>query len=283
MAPLIPMSLPHWKKAVDRLLIALPMIVVIALYHGSLHYPLVFDDVPFFTAETLEGLGHAPFLFQKRWVAYTSFGWTYRLFGSDLFWYRAGNIVLHGLVATALYVFFARLYRAVLPARQAGAAPCWLACVGALLFACHPAAVYGVAYLIQRSTVMATLFGIVMLTCHLAGLTSTRRWWYIAAAAGYLLAVYSKEHALMLPAVAAAMTLLVRRTSNGLVRELWMPYALYAAIAVTAIFAWRDMLGTIAESMLISDMSYGEVPGLSQEHAFAHSILNLRQTEVSRS
>ena len=48
--------------------------------------------------------------------------------------------------------------------------PSWLAFFGALIFALHPAAVYAVAYLNQRSTLMATLFTLVMWRLFLEGL-----------------------------------------------------------------------------------------------------------------
>ena len=135
------MPTPHGNRTTDALFIALPVVLVLILYAGSFRYPPVFDDRGFILG-LLEHYTSAGFGFDLRWVAYKTFGWTYAVFGTDIRWYRAGNIVLHGMVASALFVFFARLYAAVLKPGDCAVAPRWLAGGGALLFALHPAAVY---------------------------------------------------------------------------------------------------------------------------------------------
>jgi len=106
------------------LVIAL-VIGVFALYWTSLRNPPVFDDV-MLTANFLRSYGESWFKGDLRWFTYVTFGWTTRIFGEDWFWQRLGNLVLHAAVVAAL-------------------------------FAVHPVAVYAVAYLMQRSIVMATL------------------------------------------------------------------------------------------------------------------------------
>ena len=221
--------------------IAALVVAGLAAYWGSLRYPLVFDDVQlserFMRSYSSVWLGLHP-----RWFSYGSFGWTYALFGSDVFGFRLVNVLLHTGVAAMLFVFLRRLFAAVLPAERAPA-PAWWAFFGALLFLIHPAAVYAVAYLIQRSIVMATLFSLVSLLCFLEGLLRGSRRWYLAAGAAYFVAVFSKEHAVMLPAVAAALALLVRGPSWRLARELWLPFALYAVVGALIVLQVRGLLG----------------------------------------
>jgi hypothetical protein len=183
---------------------------VALLYGHSSHYPFVFDDRPFFTEINLRHYGESLFHFDLRWFAYASFGWTYQLYGMDIPALRWGNILLHGLTAGVLFVLFARLLQltAVAPdSKSAG----YTAFLLALAFAVHPVAVYGVAYLVERSIIMATLFGAASLLCYLEGISRERgKAWLGGAVAFYFLAVFSKEHSVMLPAVAALISLMLR-------------------------------------------------------------------------
>ena len=73
---------------------------------------------------------------------------------------------MHGLTASVLFLFLARLFAVAASGDAAGRPaiePRWAAFFGALLFLAHPVAVYGVAYLMQRPIVMATLFGLLSL------------------------------------------------------------------------------------------------------------------------
>jgi hypothetical protein len=220
--------------------------VAIALLYGhSLWNPLVFDDKPFFTDATLKRYGASLFHLDLRWFSYASFGWTYDLFGRDWFWYRAGNLVLHTLASILLFVFFRRLLTVTAQPDKAAMPSHWPAFFGALIFALHPITVYGVAYLVERSIVMATLFGIATLLCYLEGLIRDKAQWFIGSALFYFLAVFSKEHSVMIPAVAVALTLLLNKPSISLAKKVWLPFALYAAIGTLIIL--RDTLGLVMD------------------------------------
>ncbi|MEQ1668620.1 MAG: hypothetical protein ABL868_09220, partial [Sulfuriferula sp.] len=150
------------------LFIGLLFIAVSVLYGHSVNYPFVFDDVPFFTEANLHQYGTSLFHFDLRWLAYASFGWTYELFGMDIAALRWGNILLHGLTASLLFLFFQRMITLANIGTQAASVTAFLL---ALVFAIHPVAVYGVAYLVERSIIMATLFSIAALWCYLEGIS----------------------------------------------------------------------------------------------------------------
>ncbi|TMH61979.1 MAG: tetratricopeptide repeat protein [Betaproteobacteria bacterium] len=220
----------------------------LALYGASLRYPLVFDDSHLNQyalrtryAAALESFG------QLRWLSDASYWWVQASFGPARQWQRLANVLLHAGTALLIFGFLSRLFAAVLAdARSSG-----LAFFGALWFAVHPVAVYGVAYLMQRSTLLATLFSLAALWCLLEGLLRRegRRSvpWYAGAAAAYVLALWSKEHAVMLPAVAVALALLVRGVSREmLLRSLWWLGAL-GAIGAIAIVQRRAVIGTAYE------------------------------------
>jgi tetratricopeptide (TPR) repeat protein len=203
----------------------------------------VFDDGQL-TRQFLRGYGSSGFKLDGRWFSYASFGWTFNLFGRDWFWLRLGNVLLHAATAAALFALLSRLFDAVLQPRPVHR---WYAFLSALAFLVHPVAVYAVAYMMQRSIVMATLFSLVSLLLFLEGLQRRSHGWYVASALAYFVAVFSKEHCVMLPAVAAAIALLIRGASWKLVRELWLPFALYLAVAVLVTLKLKGLLGAAYE------------------------------------
>lgn len=228
--------------------LALLLILASALLYGhSLWNPLVFDDAAIFVEVTLERLGSSFFHLDLRWFPYASFGWTYKLVGTDWFWYRLGNLALHSFTTVLLFVFFSRLLHVTKSQANTTLQPPWSAFFAALIFALHPVAVYGVAYLVQRSILMATLFGIAALLCYMEGLTRDKTKWFLLSALFYFLAVFSKEHSIMLPGVAAALTLLMHKPSFSLIKRVWLPFSLYLVIAIIVILRTKGLLGTAYE------------------------------------
>lgn len=234
--------------------IALLLLAVIALYAGSLSAPLVFDDGTFFDdPSNIAKYSHAYFSLELRWLPYASLARTVNWLGFDIFWLRLGNVLLHAANAIALFFLLRRLFQVTLVNNNAPdgipASLTWFAFFGALIFALHPVAVYGVAYLIQRSTLMATLFVLLMLRVYLEGLLRGGWYWMLAAVLFYFAAVYSKEHSIAAPGVALALTLLIRKPSAALFKQI-APYAiLLALIAATIIYVLttRGLLGAAYE------------------------------------
>ena len=204
---------------------ALLFIAVFLLYAGSYRYPLVFDDKMINPLE-LPILAKYCFTLSARCLSYTTLGLTYFAAGlDDLFWFRFGNVLCHALAALACFVFLDRLFDAVRRSAPGGvaaytpAAGRLLAFCGAVLFAADPVAVYGVAYLIQRSIVMATMFSLFSLAAFVRALTDGDRRWLWLSVGLYIGALFSKEHAVMLPAIALAIALLLDKRSIGSPRD----------------------------------------------------------------
>jgi tetratricopeptide (TPR) repeat protein len=219
-------------------------VLALALYWISLGHPLVFDD-RLLREDFLRLYGASWFKLDLRWLSYATFGWTYDVIGKQWLWHRLLSIACHAATSALLFSFLARLFAAVLatPAGDGRIEARWIAFFGALIFLLHPVAVYGVAYLVQRPIVMATLFSVLSLRFFLEGLLRQSRPWHYAAVAAYFAAVFSKEHALMLPAVAAALAVLVRGQPARTLRELAIPFALFAGIALLVILKARGVLG----------------------------------------
>lgn len=251
-------------------------LAALALYWGGLNHPLVFDD-RLLRDDFLQYYGTSMFKFDARWFAYASFGWTYDLVGKQWLWHRVVNVLLHAGTAFVLFRFLLRLYETTLGAKdQLALRWHWMAAAGAFLYLAHPVAVYGVAYLVQRSILMATLLSLLSLWFLLEGLVRRCAQWFYASAAAYFVAVFSKEHCVMLPAVAFALAVLVRGPSLRKMRDLALPFALYAFVAVLISLRVRGVLGSPYEPLAGEILAQLAEPGrgATAEPALALSVVN---------
>lgn len=232
-----PLHLIRLKSAFPAFLLLLAALI---MYGGSLTAPLVFDDASFFDNPAyIEKFRHAYFSLELRWLSYGSFSWMLDRFGLNLYWLRFGNVLLHGLNGIALFFLLRRLFQITLhnddkstpPAALSG-----LAFFGGLIFTLHPVAVYGVAYLIQRSTLMATGFMLLMLLAYLEGVLRDSWRWMLVAALCFFAAAYSKEHSIAAPGVALALTFLIRKPSLALLKQI-APFYLFATL-IALLLTW---------------------------------------------
>ncbi|MDO9140367.1 MAG: hypothetical protein Q7U38_08600, partial [Methylobacter sp.] len=212
----------------------------VTLLYGQFFWnPVVFDDDYFFDGSVHGQYLDKAFSFDLRWLPYATFEWTRTLFGLDLIWFRLGNLILHLATTITLFLFLRRLFAHIIPADSDNEtlSAHWLAFFAALIFALHPASVYAAGYLVQRSTLMATLFALLTWRLFLEGLLRENTRWLLASAATYFLAVLSKEHAIMTPAVAIALLFLVnKQSSRQRLMLVWPTVVLYALIGGFVIF-----------------------------------------------
>jgi protein O-mannosyl-transferase len=258
---------PPPRVLLNALGVAALVAAALVLYWSALRYPAVFDDQAL--GESWLKLQHAESPFTRRWLSNLTFEWVYRAFGGQVFAQRVVNVLLHGATAAMLFGFLARLFGALLEERRAR----WLAFCGAALFVVHPVAVYAVAYLMQRSIVLATLFSLASLWLILEWLLrGAPRWsaWYVAAAAAYYLAGFSKEHAVMLPAVAVSLAVLVRGPSLDLARRGIVALVLFAAVGASIVLSTRDVIGTVYEPLVREAAG----PGIDESATYGLSVLN---------
>ncbi len=136
-----------------------------------------------------------------RFVPFVSFAWNYAAGGEDPSGYRAVNIALHVLNGLMLWVLVLVMFRSPrlrmdsLHEQRYAVAVC-----AALIFLLHPVQTQAVTYVIQRTTLLATLFGLLTMVFYLCGRLSERGagWMFGACVAG-LLAMLSKEIAFAVP------------------------------------------------------------------------------------
>jgi protein O-mannosyl-transferase len=188
----------------------------LALYLPSLGNGLVFDDARL-TDGTIFGTYGSLFELRPRLLSYGSFVWVQSLFGDDWWKQRLVNVLLHMGVAGGLYALFVQLLQRTRFADDqplsAPLSPLVLPGlrVGVALFALNPVAVYAVAYLVQRSIVMATLFLVLACAAFVRGLVTGRAAWMAAALVAYLGAVLSKEQVFLGAALAVPLYVFVTR------------------------------------------------------------------------
>lgn len=196
--------------------LAVVLIALAGIYLPALNHPLIFDDRAL-TDGRIFGVYGSLSQWQPRALSYGSFVWIQALFGDSWPVQRAFNLLVHLGVVMALWAFYQEILRAIVPADGDTSAvpyhqsPALGLAVG--FFALNPVAVYAVAYLIQRSILMATLFVVLGLWQFARAVRTGGKGSFVAALACYVLAVLSKEHALMAPLAALPVYILVARPS----------------------------------------------------------------------
>lgn len=253
----------------------------IAVYFPSLGNELVFDDRRL-TDGSIFGVFGNILVLRPRMLSYGSFVWLRSLVGDGWWAQRLVNVVLYIGVASGLYVLFTQLLTSdrfsqeiqsdadFLPSKRAALR------VGVVLFALNPVAVYAVAYLVQRSTVMAALFVVLACIAWVRGLVSKRYYWLGLALLCYVLAVMSKETAVMAAALAIPLYVFVARPG-------WKRIVLIVSLSLIPILVvvwillkvYGSIIGTAFDegSRLSAQQLEALSPGISAR-LFPLSILN---------
>lgn len=189
---------------------------ILGIYIPGLDNALLFDDSQLQYGNIFTEYGNL-LHFKQRMLSYSSFIWTQDIFGAGWWKQRVFNIVVHIAVVAAIYALMRQLlahthFPTDITEQTHFAASRHAATIVALVFfALHPMAVYAVAYLIQRSILMATLFTIIACWAWVRGLESRQWLWYIVAIISYILAVASKEYAIMAVVLSIPLYVYIRR------------------------------------------------------------------------
>jgi protein O-mannosyl-transferase len=183
---------------------------LLAIYLPGLQNGLVFDD-----ARLLDGTVFGQYgrwdVWMQRWLSFGTFVWLDAALPSNLPIQRAFNLLIHALVCASLFIVTLRLAQQVRWPEEVATQPEFTTRLrmavlfGVLVFALNPVAVYAVAYLIQRSILMATLFTLLMLWAGLRAIQTGRLLFWGLAILAYILAMLSKEHALFAPLLLAGL------------------------------------------------------------------------------
>lgn len=248
----------------DRGRVFLLLGLAFLVYVPFLGNPFVFDDMPFLSA-TIDYYATAPFHFDLRWFPYATLGWTWAFFGESPYVYRIGNLALHAANGVLLFYWLRQLLSLYTGPGEQHTRITRAAWAGSLFFVCHPVAVYATGYMVQRSTLMATLFVLVMLSTYFRGLTSGKRIWLVASVSAYFLAFFSKEHSVMAPAIAVMLSVLLSTRIKISRYAQWMTWGAFAAVGLFGLLRVKGLIGVPYESAFeaVGADSYFTQSGLS--------------------
>lgn len=226
----------------DRIKALVLMLLVIVVYVPFLNNPLIFDDVPFFDV-VIDHYANTLFRLDLRWFPYTTFGFTWVFFGEAPLVFRIQNVLLHSVNVLLLLLVLRMWIKLFITDVSKENIANWSAWLGALLFACHPLAVYGVGYLIQRSILMATLFTLVMQLAYLRGLLEGDKRYMALAVLAYFLALFSKEHSLMAPAILLPLTFAIRAQNKLSSRALFVTWLGFVLLGLLVVLRIKGLFG----------------------------------------
>ena len=260
---------------------AFVLAAVLAIYLPGWNHELLFDDLRL-TDGAIFGNYGSLLTFKQRMLSYGSFIWVDLLAGPGWWKQRLVNVGLHLATVAALYALVRELLERTRFPEDFESQPHFgmsrkaAVQVGVALFAVNPMAVYAVAYLVQRSIVMATLFSVLACWCFVRGLSGRGVAWYGLALLSYVAAVLSKEHAVMVAAMAVPLYIHVRRPSWKTVATIaGASTALIAVAAVVFFGIYGEFIGKLFDQRSLDFAQQLErlSPGITQR-MYPLSILN---------
>ncbi len=198
----------------------LPIVLaaLLLVYLPGLGNALVYDD-SYLTSGLFDD--YRTLALRVRMLSYGSFVWIHNLFGDGWWKQRLVNLAIHVAVVLVVWALYREILRCIAPApSESGAAvvpplhrsPALGFAVG--FFALNPVAVYAVAYLIQRSILLATLFVALGFWTFVLAIRRGKPWLHVVAVACYGLAVLSKENAVLAPLAALPLYIVAARPSG---------------------------------------------------------------------
>ena len=256
------MARTHLSECVYRFSPLLIPLFALLIYLPFVDNPLVFDDLYFFLPGNPEQYLEKGIQLRPRWLSYFSHGLTFAWLGPEIHWQRLGNLVVLITTGFALYGFTLKLLTYALNATDQRRIRTASVCA-ALLYVVHPATAFGTAYLIQRTTLLATLFTILTWLFFWCGLRGHRGLLWCSVLT-FSLAALSKDHCVMAPMVSALLLIFHWRTARelrpSLIPQVMPVLLLQASISLLLVAYSLRMIGTPYEpeaARLIHDAATG--------------------------
>lgn len=233
-----PARLTHW----DLLACGLAVLLAVIVYLNALHNPFVYDDQRLIVANTsiehLTDLRAIVLHEVTRPVVNLSYAIDYVFWRRNPFGYHLTNLALHLVNVGLVYLLGWRLTEDRLqrgPEAVDQPTPGVVAFSAALLFAVHPMMTEAVGYVAARSEVLCGTFFLIALLFMRRWMLGGRRVWLLLSILSWVMAIGSKEIAVMFPFVVLAYDRLVC-PSTGEERR-WRVMHLHLPFYVTAVIA----------------------------------------------
>jgi protein O-mannosyl-transferase len=278
-------AIAKWKHGA---LLGLLASLCAALYAWTLDFPFAFDDViylvnnPFVKdassfgylsnfhtfANKATALGidiDYSINFILRPIAYVTFHLNYVFDGLTPYWYRAVNVVIHGLNSMLIYALLLRLLTRLPESRKLSSnSVAFIAGTAALVFAVHPLATESVTYIVQRFTSLVALFYLITLLLHFHAATIQRtllrRSVRVISVLILVLGMLTKESCFTAPVVAVLLDAVLLGTA--LRTALWraLPLVLCMTIIPALLIAttWAQQDGSLNYGDVMNIVNFGE-------------------------
>ena len=256
-------------------------VVTLGIYLPGLQNTLLFDDNLLKNGTIFSGYGSLT-EFKQRMLSYGSFVWLDGIFGEGWWKQRLFNIAIHLANIFAIQALVSRILSHAQFSEDTAALPHFTASrsaasqVALVIFALNPVAVYAVAYLIQRSILMATLFSVVACWAFVRWLESRKPGWIALTACAYVFAILSKEYALATLVLMVPIYIFIRRPNK---KTLAIATAIALAISAVAAAVFFQIYGHLigkpfdGQSLAFVQQLEAIRPGVS-EKIYPLSILN---------
>jgi len=195
--------------------IAVALIAVVALlaYSNTFHVPFQFDDQPnitqnpniqikSFSWDRLERLVKNTYKESIRIFSFFTLALNYYFGELNVFGYHLVNFFIH--VASGIFLYWFLILTFNLPSlkEKYGSISYKVALFTSLIFVTHPIQTQSVTYIVQRMSSMAGMFYLLSLILYIKGRLSfgrTRLFYFGGMVLSYLLGIFSKENAAILP------------------------------------------------------------------------------------
>jgi tetratricopeptide (TPR) repeat protein len=196
------------------------LFVALALYCQSLPCDFILDDISFITNNPLiKNLKFLPRIWVEdtyrfsasktsgyyRPFLLTTFAVDYAVWGLKPFGFRITNILLHSINSYLVFIFLLALSKNFS-----------LSFIASTLFCIHPIHTSAVSYISGRADLLATLFILLSLLYFKRYLENQKLNTYITSIFLFLLALTSRENALLMPLLALLLVLKNRRLSQNI-------------------------------------------------------------------
>ena len=196
-------------------LIAVALIIGVALaaYSNTFSVPFLFDDRPnitenpdvqikVFTWDRLERLAKNTYKETIRVFSYFTLALNYYFGEFDVFGYHLVNFIIHMATGIFLYWFLMLTFNLRSLREKYGSISYKVSLFTSLIFISHPIQTQSVTYIVQRMASMAGMFYLFSFVLYVKGRLSSgyQRYFYFGGTVlTYLLGVFSKENAAILP------------------------------------------------------------------------------------
>ncbi len=197
-----------------------PVVLTLLAYVGTLSFPFVFDDKMLIVQNPrLRSWRVLSYLTEHMWVTVQQtgenyyrpvlmlwFGLNYLLFGLKPFWWHLVTLSLHMATTLFVYLLAKKLSNDRTTALWAG-----------IIFGLHPVHIEVASWVSGTTESLMAAFLLGAFLCYLKARETVgrRRIWILAAVLCYLLAMFEKESAIVLPGLIFAYEWLMRKSADG--------------------------------------------------------------------